>query len=245
MLNPWFPPDPTPADARLRLICIPFAGGGAGIYRTWPSVAPPGVVVLPAQLPGRERRLRERAFEAMSPLVASLLEATAEHRQHPWAVFGHSMGGGIAWELAVAATREGLPPQHLFLSARRAPDSPPPHPPLFALPEPQMIAEVERLYGPFPDVLKQHPGLLSTFLPTMRADLKLLDTWVPTLEVLSGVPITVYGGQHDLAVSSDSLDGWAARTTGPFRKVIVPGAHFMVRDAHDVRDDVMTVLSAG
>jgi medium-chain acyl-[acyl-carrier-protein] hydrolase len=243
MRDDWFPPPPPPADTRLRLVCVPFAGGGAGIYRSWPGVAPAGVHVLPAQLPGRERRLRERAYDAMAPLVHDLLQATRADRQHPWAVFGHSMGGGIAWELAVAAAREGTPPVHLFLSARRAPGSNPTHPPLFALPEPLMIQEVERLYGPFPDVLKQHPGLLQTFLPTMRADLKLLDTWVPTLDVLTDVPITVYGGVDDLAVPAHSLDGWAERTTGPFEKVMVPGGHFMVRDATDVRDHLMRALA--
>ncbi|MCB9682802.1 MAG: thioesterase [Alphaproteobacteria bacterium] len=240
----WFPALPAPADPRLRLFLLPFAGGGAGIYATWPQALPADVHVIPVQLPGRERRLRDRPYSAMAPLVRDLFGAMAPALDRPWAVFGHSMGAAIAYELARAGAAAGQPPAHLFVSARRAPGLPPPHPPMFALPEDRLVAETERLYGPLPDVLKRHPGILRTFLPTMRADYQLLDTWVaPTDQVLS-CPVTVYGGEDDGAVPPSSLAPWEAVTRGPTRVVVMPGGHFTyVRDAHDARDDVAAVLA--
>jgi medium-chain acyl-[acyl-carrier-protein] hydrolase len=104
-----------------------------------------------------------------------------------------------------------------------------PHPPLFALPEARLIAETERLYGPFPDVLKQHPGLLATFLPTLRADMQVLDTWRPTLGVLAA-PITGLAGADDASIPPSSMTAWAERTSGRFDLHVLPGGHFFVRD---------------
>jgi medium-chain acyl-[acyl-carrier-protein] hydrolase len=225
----FLPPDPWPTSPRARLLCVPFAGGGVGIYRTWPKLLGEDVHVVPLQLPGRERRMRERPYTAMSTLIADLWPAVAPLFDRPVAIFGHSMGGAVAWELAMAATAAGLPPAALLVSARRAPTEPMPHPPLFALPEARLIAETERLYGPFPDVLKQHPGLLATFLPTLRADMQVLDTWRPTLGRLDA-PITAIAGADDASIPPSSMTAWAERTSGPFDLHVLPGGHFFVRD---------------
>lgn len=242
--SPWFHPRPVPPTTRLKLLCIPFAGGGAGIYNSWLGAMPPSVHVLPVQLPGRERRLREPAIPSMKALVDVLLPACLPHLDGEWAVFGHSMGGGIAWELSVAAASLGKPPSHLFVSGRRAPGTPPVHPPLFALPKAELIREVERLYGPLPAVLKQHPSILDTFLPTMRADFRLIDTWVPSMDVLDDVPITVFGGRDDTAVPLSSLEAWRARTTGPSEVHVLEGGHFFVRESTDARNHVQRILAA-
>jgi surfactin synthase thioesterase subunit len=179
----------------------------------------------------------------MGDLVGDLVEELRPVLRSPWAVFGHSMGAAIAHALARATTADGLGPTHLFVSGRRAPGSPPPHPPLFALPKERLIAEVERLYGALPAVLHAHPGLLDTFLPTMRADLELLDTWAPPTDRALACPVTAYGGRDDHAVPPTVLDGWSETTSGTFRKVVLPGGHFgYVRDAHEARDDVAAVL---
>lgn len=242
-ISPFLPPTPAPVDPRGRLLCVPFAGGGAGIFRSWPA-AMPFAHVVPLQLPGRERRLRERAYTAMGALIDDLAPAVVPLLDRPFAIFGHSMGAAIAFELARRLRDLGHVPAHLFLSARRAPGEPPLHPPLFALPDARLIAETERLYGPFPDVLKQHPELLAMFLPTLRADYQLLDTWRPADAPPLSCPLTVLGGKDDHAVPPEVLEGWRAQTTGAFRLRILPGGHFFARDADDARDVVASTLAA-
>lgn len=242
--TPWFPPTTLAAPSR-RLFCVPFAGGGIGVYSGWQAAMPPGTEVLPIQLPGRERRLRERPYASMRALVADLFPAMLPKLDVPFAIFGHSMGAAIAFELALAATQAGKAPAHLFLSARRAPGSPPTHPPLFALPEELLLRETERLYGPLPAVLREHPGLLATFLPTMRADMQLLDTWIPPEGTPLACPVTVLGGDADLAVPPPLLQPWRSITTGPFEHLVLPGNHFSyVREQPLARDLVAERLAA-
>ncbi|MCB9666089.1 MAG: thioesterase [Alphaproteobacteria bacterium] len=244
-MSRWLLPDALDRPARLRLLAVPFAGGGTGIYQRWPEAMPAGVSVLPVQLPGRERRMAERAYTAMGPLVRDLsAELLPRLGEVPWAVFGHSMGAAIAYELARAGAQAGTPPALLFVSARRAPGTAAHHPPLFALPTDQLVAETERLYGALPAVLRAQPGLLRTFLPTMRADFQLLDTWQAPTDRTLACPVVAYGGATDPAHPPDSMAPWAEVTTGPFVHRTFPGGHFTaVRDGVAVRDDVAAVLA--
>lgn len=237
--SPFLLPPAVPQPRRY-LVGVPFAGGGVGIFRTWQAHAPADVEVLPVQLPGRERRLRDRPYTRMAALIADLAPAVAERvGTTPWIAFGHSLGGAIAYELALALRRMGRPPAALIVSARRAPGVPLPHPPLFALPDDRLVTAVEAHYGPFPAVLRSHPGLLATFLPTLRADLQLLDTWTPTVAPPLDCPVTVLRGDADATTAPDQVAGWADVTTGPFAEHVLPGGHFFVRDADDARDLVL------
>jgi medium-chain acyl-[acyl-carrier-protein] hydrolase len=241
-MSNWY----TPRDAatpNLRLLCVPFAGGGAGIYRGWPDAMPPGVDVVALALPGRERRLRETPYTAMSALLRDLVPAIRPLLDVPWAIFGHSMGAAIAYEIARATTLAGNGPEALLVSARRAPQLPPPHPPMFSLPRDTLIAEVQRLYGPFPKAILEHRSLLDMFLPTMRADFQLLDTWQAPVDCVLDTPITALAAEGDHAVLPETIPRWGELTRGPFQAITVPGGHFCVRDRTEVRDHVARIVA--
>jgi hypothetical protein len=90
--NPWFYcPQPKP-QARLRLFCFPYAGGGIVVYRTWPNHLPPDVEVCAIQLPGRDSRLRESPFVHLPGLINALAEGLTPKLTQPYAFFGQ------AWE---------------------------------------------------------------------------------------------------------------------------------------------------
>src|SRR5687767_8117681 len=95
----WFRcPQPRP-QARFRLFCFPYAGGGLAAYRSWPNQLPADVEVCPIQLPGRDERMAENPFSDLPALVEALTEALAPRLAAPYALFGHSMGALIAYEL--------------------------------------------------------------------------------------------------------------------------------------------------
>lgn len=132
----WFPGPgpgaaPAPAPARgtgagpLRLICVPYAGGTASVYRGWETALGADVRVVPVALPGRGPRLRERPYSAMHPLARDLAEALVDcELAHDYALFGHSMGALLAYEVACELRARGHEtPRHLFVSGSAAPTS--------------------------------------------------------------------------------------------------------------------------
>lgn len=227
----WFPTIHSAPDGTLRLFCFPWAGGGALPFRAWSALLSPAAFLLPVRLPGRESRASEPPFERMEPLVDALLEQIHPFLGSPFAFFGHSMGAGIAFELARALRRHGLPlPVSLHVSGARAPQFrlnhvPPPEPSLR-----DFIEELRRLEGFPPSVLNQ-PELLKLALPALLADVRLYRHYVYTPEPPLDMPIYAYGGDADPNVTSEHLEAWREQTTSRFERVEFQGGHFYFESA--------------
>ncbi|MGE3272883.1 MAG: thioesterase II family protein, partial [Chloroflexota bacterium] len=170
---------PRPSEqASLRLFCLPFGGGGAQTYREWPAALGPDIEVWHAQLPGREARHREPPLTSLPPLVQPLAAAMLPYLDRPYAIFGHSMGALIAFELARLFRRLGAPaPTYLFVSARRAPHLPDWRPPLHTLPDADLVDHLNQRYNGLPRAVLESADLLRMFTPLIRADLTLTELY--------------------------------------------------------------------
>lgn len=237
----WLAATPPRPNARVRLFCLPYAGGGASIYRSWPDALPDDIAVLPVQLPGRENRMAEPATEALPVLVEQLVQALRPHLGTPFALFGHSMGALLSFELARALRRHGLPqPVHLFLSGRRAPALPPLDAPIHTLSRDGFVGRIRELGGT-PDDVFAHPELLELVLPVLRTDFALCETYEYVPEPPLACGMQVFGGTSDTLTPVGDLDAWQQETTGAFRKRVLPGGHFFINDAR-ARQQIQTAI---
>ncbi|HSV66000.1 MAG TPA: alpha/beta fold hydrolase [Mycobacteriales bacterium] len=230
---------PRPA-ARLNLICLPFAGGGASRYRDWPDQLPENIAVVPVQLPGREDRLLEPVVDSMEPLVSRLLAGLAGQLDRPVALFGHSMGALIAFELATRLRVLGHEPVHVFVSGCRAPYLPRRSADRHMLPDPEFIASVRELNG-IPPELADNADFLDLVLPTLRGDFTLVETYRYRDQPPLRCPVSVLGGLGDSEVSQADLAAWSRHTTGPCQVHLLPGDHFFVDTA---RPALLRLVSA-
>ena len=122
-----------PTDLPMRLFCFPHAGAGASAYGSWAgALAGAGVDVCPVQLPGRENRFREPRHHRLEPLLEALVSALQRHLDRPYALFGHSLGALLAYELARFLSGVGVGPDRLLVSGRIAPQLSDPRPPMHA-----------------------------------------------------------------------------------------------------------------
>lgn len=216
--------------ARVRVFCLPYAGGGAAIYRPWAAEVDPALEICPVQLPGRERRLRERPFTAMEPLVAALAEALVPVLDRPFAFFGYSLGAWVGFELARYLRATGGPqPVQLFVAGSRAPHLPFAAPPIHDLPREEFMAALRRLGGTPEEVLRD-PELMALFEPVLRADFAVADGYVYRQEEPLACPISAFGGMADALASPTSIAAWSTLSRGRFLQRIVPGGHFFIRE---------------
>lgn len=229
--NSWVKfPKPNP-QAKLRLFCFPYAGGGALSFRAWQDSLPHTVEVCPIELPGRGTRLLEPPFTRLEPLTQEIAHALLPHLDKPFAFFGHSMGGLVSFELARLLCREyGSSPVHLFVSCRRAPQVPDPNPPIHTLPEPEFLEELRRLNGT-PEAVLENTELMQLLLPILRADFEVIETYVYAPEPPLECGITAFGGLQDRKVSYDDLEVWREQTSDSFSVQMLPGDHFFINSS--------------
>lgn len=218
-------------EANLRLFCLPHAGSSSLDFRNWSDQLPTTVEICSIELPGRGRRMQEKPFTRMSPLVEAIALALLPYLNRPFAFFGHSMGGLISFELARFLRRNYRRyPAHLFISGRRAPQVPTLEPPIHARPDSEFLQELHRLNGT-PEAVLKHAELMQLLLPTLRADFAVLETYGYTPEPPLDCSITAFGGLQDPNVRCEGLEAWREQTNTAFSLEMFPGDHFFLYTA--------------
>jgi len=221
-------------DATWRLVCFPHAGGGASSFFSWSrELAHIPVEVATLRLPGREARLREAPLDDLPTLVSHIdeaLEAFGDGRPVVW--FGHSSGARIAFEVARRRRARGRSlPVHLVVSGAPAPDVVRSTPTLHRIAsDDEFLHAVASAYSGVPAAVMEHQELRALVAPALRADLKMHERYVYTVEEPLPFPITAFGGSADTSVSESWLRGWERHTAGEFHWQMFPGDHFYLHE---------------
>lgn len=226
MSTRWFLVPERLADPALRLVCLPYAGGSAAVYRSWASALVPDLEVLSAQLPGRGWRLREPPLRDLPVLAEQLAEAIAEVADRPIAIFGHSMGSWIGLEVVRRLELMGRPPVRFFASGRQAPALGCTQPRMAQLSDEDFIADMQARYGGIPPEILAERELLELLLPSVRADIELLERYEHEPGRPISTPVHAIVGDRDAVVSVDEMQPWADETAGGFRMTVLAGGHF-------------------
>lgn len=213
-----------------RLFCFPYAGGSATIYRDWSELLPREIEVCPVQLPGRPGRMEEPALDDLGEVTDAVIEAMDPFTDLPYALYGHSMGSLLAYELARRQWREARPgPVHLFIGARRAPHLISRAPAIHEEPAERVRSFLKTLRV-VPDEVLDHDELMELLLPTLRADLKLDVTYAYEPGSAVACPIDAFGGIEDHYVLKGELAAWSMHTGSAFSLQMIPGDHFFLDD---------------
>lgn len=224
---------PSP-ESSVRLVCLPHAGGSASFFFPVSRALAPRVEVLAVQYPARQQRLREPGIDNIPEYADQIFAVLAELDDKPLALFGHSMGAILAYEIALRMQQAGRPaPVRLFASGRRAPSR-------YRAgrihegTDAQVVAELKRLGGPNPALLAD-PEMLELILPAVRSDYTAIERYRHEPGRRLDCPITAVIGDSDPRVSDDEARAWADHTTGSFDLKTFAGDHFyLIGQAQDL-----------
>jgi surfactin synthase thioesterase subunit len=214
--------------ALLRLVCFSHAGGGPAAFRGWAEALAPDVELWAVTLPGRASRAHEPCARGWQPLVDTLASVIYEKVAEPLALFGHSLGALLAFEVAREFNRNGsLELAQLVISACAAP-----HIPRAVKPpddDQELLEQIQRLYDGIPDALGAEPELLAAILPVLRADVELACNYRFTPAPPLRCAITAIGGESDPTVQPEALSAWAAHTCAACEVHRLSGGHFYMQ----------------
>lgn len=223
----WFCGTSDP-DASVQLFCFPYAGGNAAAFLPWQPLLGRDVELWVAQLPGRGGRLFETPPHDLDDLVAQLTEAVAEHVDRPFALFGHSLGALVAFEVARALRHDGLPtPDSLWVAGAEGPQTRAVVHPLHDLPDAELV-EALRDYGGTPTELLDDREMMELLLPGLRADLALDECYTYRPGAPLDLPIHLLLGNRDPHVEPTRVAGWSYESSQPVRRHVFPGDHFFL-----------------
>jgi len=229
---------PAPAGAP-RLVCLPYAGGSASFYFPVSRALSPAVEVLAIQYPGRQDRRHEPCVPTIAELAAQVFGVLQPWLDQPLAVFGHSMGATLGFEVARLMEADGRPAAHLFPSGRRAPSSHR-HEVVHLLDDDGLLADMKTLSGTAAAVLGD-PELLGAALPAIRNDYRAAETYEYLPGPMLSCPVTVFTGDDDPKTTVDEAKAWERHTTGPFDLHLYAGGHFFLAQEQVA---VLRVISA-
>jgi surfactin synthase thioesterase subunit len=191
--------------------------------------------VMPRGLRAHDDPVPASVASLADALVSTLRAVT----DRPFALFGHSLGAAIAYEVAVRLVRVGHVPIHLIVAARGAPDTVPPGPGLSDLDDESFVSGLRSKYDAIPAAILEDRELLELFLPQLRSDVRLHEQYVAPCVPLP-CPITVLSGRDDETVREADLDAWASFTRASFKRLALPGGHFFV---HDARNETLAAIA--
>lgn len=218
---------PSP-DAPARLFCFPHAGGSPSVYFTLSALLSPHVEVLIAwypQRPGQRDADGPDTIEGLADRIAPVVSAQADR---PVALFGHSMGATLAFEIARRLEQDGAAPVVLFASGRRAPSV---HRPgsVHLYSDDDLVAELAELSGTDVSLLADDE-VRREFLPAIRRDYRAIETYLYRPGPPLACPIVALAGEDDPRTRLEDVRLWRGHTAGGFDLVVFPGGHFFLSE---------------
>ncbi|WP_432402989.1 thioesterase II family protein [Wukongibacter sp. M2B1] len=215
-------------NMKVRLFCLPYAGASASYYVKWQRYISDWIEICPIQLPGREARQDEEFITNMSQLISEIIEDIKPFLDSPFAIFGHSLGGIIGFELASALIhKHGINPIHLFVSGSIPPRLAADREAIHNLPDEEFKEKLSKYNGTNLTVLDSYE-FDKYFMPILRNDFKLFEDYRYSSNEELRCPIKAYVGKVDLLVTEKQTRLWNEYTLSDFDYEVLEGDHFYI-----------------
>ncbi|MFD9887624.1 thioesterase II family protein [Streptomyces alboflavus] len=239
----WIRPGNSVEKPAARVVCLPHSGGSAASYHTWASSMPADVQLLAVQYPGRGDRISEQLVGSVAEMSAAIAAELRQLEPVDYVLFGHSLGGLVAYETALAMSDSGFPPRCLYVSCCAAPSDDFRGRTHLASDE-ELWTTVCELGGVDP-AIAENEELRQLILPTLRSDIGAMETYRPSAEARPlPCPVRCYHSPQDPLTEGADMTAWSATTAADFSIRERSGGHFHLWiDADELVGDIAGPLS--
>lgn len=233
-------------NSRPQLLCLPPAGAGPSLYRSWKGRHGDRVDIHPVSLPGREARFVEPMPESIAHLADILADELQDRLAERYAIFGYSMGALLAYEILRRWSGRGIrPPEAVFVLAAGAPDRfLVGMDPIHELSDEDFVAALIGIGG-MPAEILDNPEAMAFFTPVIRNDFRLCETYLH-----DGGEAPISSSAHAFVATGDTLvpaetsAAWENFFSGDFRQHVIDGKHMLDKEPFDgLLDRILSLWS--
>ncbi|CAI3955487.1 Surfactin synthase thioesterase subunit (GrsT) (PDB:6VAP) [Commensalibacter communis] len=222
----WLRPITNHSSSELQLICFPHAGGSIGAFRSWAQFIPSFIDLIGVQYPGREDRIYDKPISDIKNLASEISTTIQKQKYSHIALFGHSMGATIAYEVACMLQKNGVFIEHLFISGQTAPTKT--RKTMFhCSTDEALMREVIRVSETSGEVF-ENQELREIILSIIRNDYKAIETYSTETPTLLSMPITILVGDNDTEATYQEALDWSAYTKHKLDIYSFKGKHFFI-----------------
>jgi surfactin synthase thioesterase subunit len=227
-----------------RIFCFTYAGGDPRTFLDWQSGLGADAELIAVCPPGRVHRAsgRPQSIEELADGAAAAISAVTTDDDRPVYLFGHSLGGLVAFE--VARRLRDLPAlRHLVASGISAPSLLPSQRvrELAGL-EGRDFAEALRFFGGLPPEVLADDDVLRLLLPGLIADFRMAVGYRYRAAAPLTVNVSIITGRDDPHVGPEQLRAWREECQYPPQYHWAEGGHFYFEDQPSAVIDLLSAV---
>ena len=228
-----------------KILCLPYAGGSAQVFRgKFENYLDDTIRVQPIELPGRGTRFAEDLITDFSKLLNDLLYQvyTEINCDDDYALFGYSMGSKLIYEMYYEIEKmHWKRPEMLFICAAAPPEIPVIRKKKDDL---SIITNMKRLGGTSDEIFACQE-MLDVFLPIMRADMQILESYkYEDHKEKIKIPIVVQYGRYDSDIK-EYISDWKNHTVGECFFYEYESGHFFINEEYERMTEIINKHLAG
>lgn len=225
---------------KVKLFCFPYAGGTAGVYSKWKNYGNNNVEIIPVELAGHGKKICKPLNNTIEDEVNQIFnEVVNQIKNCPYALFGHSMGTLIIYELVNKIDSYNLPPPiHSFMSGKL-----PPHitakEVYYTLPDNEFKKKIINLGGT-PKIVAENEELFDIYLPILKSDYKMVEQY--KYKPNPGkwpFDISVFFGSNDNLTDYGNIREWSLYTEKVCNYYEFDGNHFFI---HEHEEEIVNMI---
>ncbi len=213
------------------LFCLPYAGGSEVVYYNWKNYLDSSIKLYPVELKGRGKRFTEDFYEDIEEAVEDIFQMIKEEIvKGEYAIYGHSMGSLLAYELYYKINEMGFEkPKHIFFSGCKAPHVVRARNHIYSLANEDFVNEIMK-FGGTPEEILMNKELMEVFIPILRNDFKIVETY-KYKEKINKIEcsVSVLNGKED-SIPSKDIFAWNEHSSEKCKIYNFEGNHFFINN---------------
>lgn len=212
---------------RIKLYCLPYAGGSKYVYNDWIRIYSEAAEIIPIEYSGHGERYGEPFYRSADEAAEDIAEMIMSDKPERYALYGHSLGGTLGFLVTKKLEEDySCKPLTLMIGGSRPPHLKYKNEKWLSLSKNEFMQRIYMM-GQTDESIMKEKELYDLLYKILYADIKINEEcFIPEESSKISVPILAMAGYDDERAPESDMIEWRQYTTGDFSHRSFPSNHF-------------------